>query len=88
MKSLHFSLVLSALLMVQSLPAHATTSASAVLTYPQLRSDVDKGNADAQCALGVCYDTNGQGVKRNYAEAVKWYRLVATPVDGERHDDY
>ena len=36
----------------------------------------DKGDADAQNNLGVCY-ANGSGVELNYEEAAKWYRLAA-----------
>jgi len=34
-----------------------------------------QGNADAQNNLGVCY-YNGQGVTKDYKEAVKWYTLA------------
>ena len=34
------------------------------------------GQAQAQAYLGVMY-ANGQGVPRDYQEAVKWYRLAA-----------
>ena len=36
----------------------------------------DKGFADAQNNLGVCY-ANGSGVEQSYEEAAKWYRLAA-----------
>ena len=36
----------------------------------------EKGIADAQYNLGVCY-ANGQGVAKNMAEAVRWYRKAA-----------
>ena len=36
----------------------------------------DRGFADAQNNLGVCY-ANGSGVELNYDEAAKWYRLAA-----------
>ena len=36
----------------------------------------ERGNADAQYKLGVMYD-QGQGVPKDYKEAVKWYRLSA-----------
>ena len=36
----------------------------------------DRGFADAQNNLGVCY-VNGSGVELNYEEAAKWYRLAA-----------
>lgn len=36
----------------------------------------EKGDADAQNNLGVCYYF-GQGVEQNYKTAVKWYRMAA-----------
>jgi uncharacterized protein len=36
----------------------------------------DKGNANAQTNLGFMY-FSGQGIPKNYAEAVKWYRRSA-----------
>ena len=44
-----------------------------ILSWQQLAK---QGNADAQCNLGVIYDT-AQGVPQDYAEALKWYRLAA-----------
>ena len=41
-----------------------------------LRQRAKQGDAIAQFTLGSCY-ANGRGVARNYAEAVKWYRLSA-----------
>ncbi len=35
-----------------------------------------QGDARAQYNLGVMYD-KGQGVRQDYAEAVKWYRMAA-----------
>jgi TPR repeat protein len=40
------------------------------------RKAADQGNADAQVNLGVMY-AEGQGVKRDYTEAVRWYRKAA-----------
>ena len=40
----------------------------------------DRGFADAQNNLGVCYE-NGNGVAKSYAEAVKWYKLAAEQGD-------
>jgi TPR repeat protein len=39
------------------------------------RSLATQGNADAQALLANMYDS-GIGVKQDYAEAVKWYRLA------------
>ncbi len=36
----------------------------------------DKGNSDAQYNLGLMY-ANGQGVNKNYREALRWCRLAA-----------
>ena len=55
----------------------------AELSPDQKRSDLLFGNtvanqnfAEAQFSLGAVY-TSGEGVPRNYAEALKWYRLAA-----------
>lgn len=40
------------------------------------RAAAEGGNADAQYYTGVMY-ADGQGVERNYAEAVKWYEKAA-----------
>ena len=40
------------------------------------RQAAEKGNADAQCYLGYCYET-GKGVQQDYAEAVKWNKKSA-----------
>jgi uncharacterized protein len=42
---------------------------------PKFRKAADLGNALAQNNLGVMYQ-NGQGVPRDYAEALKWFRLA------------
>ena len=36
----------------------------------------EQGHTDAQNNLGVMY-LNGEGVAKDYSEAVKWYRLAA-----------
>ena len=36
----------------------------------------ERGNSSAQYNLGVLYD-NGRGVRKDYKEAVKWYRKSA-----------
>ena len=41
-----------------------------------LRKKAEAGDVDAQFNLGVLY-ANGQGVERNYSEALKWYRQAA-----------
>ena len=44
--------------------------------FNTLMERAQKGDAKAQFNLGYIYDI-GQGVPRDYAEAVKWYRLAA-----------
>ena len=40
------------------------------------RHAADQGDAVAQSNLGMLYE-KGEGVRQDYAEAVKWYRLAA-----------
>ena len=47
--------------------------ATAITKFTHL---ADKGNADAQCNLGLMH-ANGLGVPQNYAEALKWFWLAA-----------
>ena len=42
----------------------------------------EQGDADAQNNLGACY-YHGQGVAKDYAEAVKWYNKAAEQGDAE-----
>ena len=42
----------------------------------QYRREAERGDAEAQTALGLAYET-GQGVDRDYAEALVWYRRAA-----------
>lgn len=42
----------------------------------KFRSAAQKGNANAQTAVGMMYE-QGQGVARDYKEAVRWYRFAA-----------
>jgi tetratricopeptide (TPR) repeat protein len=41
-----------------------------------LKAKAEKGNAKAQFELGLCY-ADGYGVKKDDAEAVKWFRRAA-----------
>lgn len=43
----------------------------------EFRAEADKGNARAQFLLGVMYSMVGSGVKQDYIEAIKWFRLAA-----------
>ena len=42
----------------------------------RLRRAAEQGHAESQTWLGYAYHT-GQGVRQDYAEAIKWYRLAA-----------
>ncbi len=44
--------------------------------FEETKAKAGKGDAEAQYSLGACYE-NGQGVTKDYAEAVKWYRKAA-----------
>ena len=46
----------------------------------EIRQLAEQGDVEAQFVLGVMYE-NGKGVTRDYAEAVKWYRLAAEQGD-------
>ena len=46
----------------------------------EMRKAAEEGDAQAQCYLGVCYQ-NGQGVKQDYHEAVKWFKRSADQND-------
>ena len=48
----------------------------AQVEIPALRAKAEKGDASAQNNLGVAYQ-NGQGLVKDDAEAVKWYRKAA-----------
>jgi len=45
-----------------------------------LRKSAEKGDKEAQYNLGVMYD-NGKGVRQDYTEAMKWYKLAAAQGD-------
>ena len=42
----------------------------------QYRREAERGDAEAQTALGLAYET-GQGVDRDFGEALAWYRRAA-----------
>ena len=44
--------------------------------FEETKIEAEKGDADAQNELGFAY-ANGEGVVKNEAEAVKWYRKAA-----------
>ncbi len=51
-------------------------AASAADDIATLRAQAEAGDAEAQCNLGLCYYT-GNGVAKDCAEAVKWFRKAA-----------
>ncbi len=44
--------------------------------FREMKALAEQGNAAAQFNLGEMYN-NGQGVRQDDSEAVKWYRLAA-----------
>jgi TPR repeat protein len=48
----------------------------------EARLKAERGDATAQAQLGDAYDT-GAGVKRDVAEAIKWYRRAAEQGNAE-----
>ena len=44
--------------------------------FEEIKAQAEKGEAAAQFDLGVCYH-NGEGVAKDAAEAVKWFRKAA-----------
>ena len=44
--------------------------------FLEYKASAEQGDAEAQFNLGFCYD-DGRGVKKDYGEAVKWYRKAA-----------
>ena len=56
--------------------ATSTLSAQTNQIILELKANAEKGDAKAQYNLGVCYH-EGQGVTKDYVEAVKWFRKAA-----------
>ena len=54
----------------------APQAAAARKKFEETKAKAEKGDAKAQCSLGVCYH-DGDGVTRDAVEAVKWYRKAA-----------
>jgi hypothetical protein len=50
-----------------------STRPSVAAKLPEIRKAADQGNVAAQFNLGLMYN-QGQGITRDYAEAVRWYR--------------
>ena len=70
------SIILSALLALLPLASQAGMTPEEVKIFDDARLKAGKGNAEAQFNLGLCY-AKGEGVPRDGAEAVKWYRKAA-----------
>jgi hypothetical protein len=56
--------------------AAAPLSAQTNQSVQELKVNAEKGDAKAQYTLGLCYH-EGQGVTKDYSEAVKWFRKAA-----------
>ena len=56
--------------------AHAQQDEAARSRFLAVEAKAKQGDADAQYNLGNCY-LNGEGVAKDYVEAVKWYRKAA-----------
>ncbi len=64
-------------LLLTATPLHAaTTNHSSSEDVNQLMRQAEQGFAEAQYALGECYE-EGEGVEQDLEEAAKWYRLAA-----------
>ena len=59
---------------VFQLPAQQSEADRKLLAH--FRAEAEKGDALAQYNVGICY-ANGQGVAKDYLEAVKWLRKAA-----------
>jgi hypothetical protein len=55
---------------------HAQQTNADSKLFEKTKAKAEKGDATAQGILGCDYN-NGEGVKQDYAEAVKWYRKAA-----------
>ena len=64
------------LLLILSVPLMGADKKKLPKVIPSLKALAEKGNAAAQCQLGVQY-MYGAGVVKDFKEAVKWYRKSA-----------
>ena len=60
----------------------APVSTHSEASLDEIRLRAERGDAAAQVQLGDAYDT-GTGVKRDVAEAIKWYRKAAEQGNAE-----
>ena len=70
----HLTKLLAAVLSALGLNQAAWTND--VLDSRETLQLAERGNAQAQFNLGMMYE-NGQGVRQDYAEALRWYRKAA-----------
>lgn len=52
-----------------------------------IRTAAEQGDPDAQCAIGQKY-RSGQGVSKDLAEAVKWWRMAAERGEWNSHSAF
>ena len=71
-----FHAVAALILAAALLSAHAEPGDSASKAFQEYKAAAERGDANAQFNLGLCYD-KGKGVAKNSAEAVKWYSKAA-----------
>ena len=64
----------------------ATPADVARKSFQETKIKAEKGDAAAQFALGLMYDV-GQGVPKDEAEAVKWYRKAADQGDADAQNN-
>ena len=72
-------------LLAAALIALGLNQAAWAANVPDFRETLqaaERGNASAQYNLGVMY-AKGQGVRQDYAEAVRWYRRAAEQGDAQ-----
>src|ERR1035437_7853606 len=66
-------------------PAEISAPSTSTDNINELKARAEIGDAKAQCILGDKYH-HGEGLPRDYAEAVKWYRKAAEEGDtGGQH---
>lgn len=57
-------------------PAHAGMTAEEVKVFEGFKALAERGDAEAQLNLGLCFD-NGSDVAKDQIQAVSWYRKAA-----------
>ena len=68
------------LMAVARLAAQQNNSDQVMLN--ELKSKAEQGDAKAQCSLGLIY-CNGEGVAKDFSEALKWLRKAADQGDAK-----